>query len=501
MNEKLIPITCTGTQLIEVALLKPIQGKLKSRTREQLYKLRSLIFKHGFSFPVFVWFDGENYFTLDGHGRDFLCKELLTEGWRFKQKSGEVTTSIPCDFIDAKDRVEAKEKLLALNSGFGKITEEGLHGFIFEPGYELNLQEVKPTLEIHDIDLMSFENIFFTEPQTTEREEYHFAFSQEQIKGAIKKNFPKFESVQDIVNGVIDIPLAMHQFNKLCSGNKNTGSDISLLFNPHRLEVNINNRKYSAAEQFINQDKPMINSLAQWMSKQADVVHHGQYINAAKANTGTQIAHEFKPYLAREIYSDYCKEGARVLDPCAGWGGRMIGFVAAQLGGEYTATDPSAKTYKGLLQLRDFLLSAASSRQLFLSLHNQPFEDLQIEDDYFDFAFTSPPYFDTEQYSDEDTQAYNRYKTLDEFNEKFLTVLIRKTMSALKPGACFLLNIGGCQFRFDRVVNDICHNLGLKAREVFDYKIGRGEHFVKKYKGDQLENTVKANDLFFEIRQ
>ena len=51
--------------------------------------------------------------------------------------------------------------------------------------------------------------------------------------------------LQEIIDGIIDFPLAMHQFNKLCSGNKNVGSDISLLFNPHRLEVKVNSRKYS----------------------------------------------------------------------------------------------------------------------------------------------------------------------------------------------------------------------------------------------------------------
>lgn len=502
MDEKIIPITCTGSNLIEVSLLKPIQGNLKNRTREQLYKLRSLIFLHGFSFPVFVWFDGENYFTLDGHGRDFLCKELISEGWKFKQKNGEITTSIPCDLIDADDRVHAKNKLLALNSGFGKITEEGLYSFIFEEGYELNFEEVKPSLEIHDIDLIEFENHFFSDQESEpEEKDYKYIFSQEQLKQSIKDNFPKFRTTQEIIDGLIDVPLAMHQINKLCSGNKNVGGNISLLFNPHRLDTRIGNRKHSVAESFINQDKGFLSSLSQWMSKQQDIVHNRLYIDIAKANTGTQIAHEFKPYLARDIYQNYCTNGAKVLDPCAGWGGRMIGFFSSLLGGEYIATDPSTKTFNGLLRLKDFLLSAEVINEPEISLHNLPFEELELPDNYFDFAFTSPPYFDTEIYSDEETQAFNRYPAFDEFNEKFLKVLIEKTMRSLKPGKFLLLNIGGSQFRFDRVVNDICFKLGLSIREVFNYKIGKGEHLVKKYQGDQLENTIKANDLFFEISQ
>lgn len=501
MSDKQIPIACTGTELIGIELLNPIQGKLKSRTREQLSGLQNSIIKYGFSFPIFVWNDNGKYFTLDGHGRDFVCSELVKEGWTFLQKDGTTSTSVPCVFIDAKDRIEAKEKLLALNSEYGEITEEGLISYILEPGFELKIDDLKDSFMIPEINLEEIGLNLSGEEIREESNKYNFIFSQEQIKEAIKENFPRFETLQEIINGVIDIPLAMHQFNKLCSGNKNTGSDISLLFNPHRLEVKINNRKYSAAEQFLNQDRPMINSLAQWLSKQADVVHHRQYIEAAKANTGTQMAHEFKPYLAREIYLDYCKEGARVLDPCAGWGGRMLGFVASGLGGEYLATDPSTKTYKGLQKLQEFLLSAENISKPVIELHNLPFEDLALPENYFDFAFTSPPYFDTELYTDEDTQAYNRYKTLEEFNEKFLTTLIKKSVRALKHDGCLLLNIGGSQIRFDKIVNDICDKLNFKVKEIFNYKIGKGDHFVQKFKGDILENTVKANDLFFEIRK
>jgi hypothetical protein len=501
MSDKIIPITCTGSALIDVRDLMPIQGNLKSRTRQQLYGLRTSIMKHGFSFPIFVWSDGYTNFTLDGHGRDFVCSELVYDGYKFKQKDGSLTTSIPCDFIDAESRIEAKEKLLALNSAYGNITEEGLLSYIFEPGFELNVDSLRDSIMIPGINLNEIELNIPGESMEEENTKYNFIFSQEQIKNAIKDNFPKFESVEEIINGVMDIPLAMHQFNKLCSGNKNTGGDISLLFNPHRLETKINNRKYSVADQFLNQDRPMINSLSQWLSKQADVVHHRQYIDAAKANTGTQIAHEFKPYLAREIYLDYCKVGAKVLDPCAGWGGRMIGFASSGLGGEYWATDPSTKTYNGLEKLKEFLHSAAELVKTQIFLHDLPFEDLALEEEVFDFAFTSPPYFDTEIYSNEETQAFNRYKTLEEFNEKFLSVLIKNTMRSLRKDACFLLNIGGSQIRFDKIVNEICIQSGFKIREIFKYKIGRGDHFVQKFKGDKLENTVKANDLFFEIRK
>lgn len=496
MNEKIIPITCTYSHLVEIEKLHPIQGNLKNRTRSQLQKLKQQIFKHGFSFPIYIWFDGEKYYTLDGHGRDFISKELLAEGYRFKQKNGEIGNSLPCVFVDAENKVHAKEKLLALNSSFGTITEEGLLEYLFEPGFELNFSDIKEHLEFSEIDF-SLVELKLSPSADDDEKEYKFIFSQQQLKEAIIKHFPDYNSLEELVSGVMDYPLAMHQFNKLCSGNKNVGGDITLLFNPHRLKVRVNARKNSVADSFLKKEKGMLSSISQWMSKQQDIVHHRQYIDVAKANTGTQVAHEFRPALARDIYLQHCKKNARVLDPCAGWGGRMMGFAATGLGGEYFATDPSTKTYKGLLELKSFLQSAQNISEVEIKIHNQPFEDIEVPQDYFDFAFTSPPYFDTEIYSDEETQAYKRYNTIEEFNNKFLLELVRKVFSTLKQSGRFLINIGGSQHRFDLVIKGICEQLGLKMKEIFDYHIGKGEHLTNKFRGNKLENTIKANDLFF----
>jgi len=500
-NERIIPITCSSSHTIEISQMRPIQGNLKSRTREQLLKLRSLILKYGFSFPIYLWYDGVDYYTLDGHGRDYICKGLIEDGFKFKHKNGEVNESLPAVLIDAKNRVEAKEKLLAVNSSFGKITEEGLSAFLFEENLELNLAEMKELLELPEVDLIEIEQKLLQDVEEESEKEYKFIFSQQQIKDSIKENFPEYKSTQEIIDGIIDYPLAMHQFNKLCSGNKNVGSDISLLFNPHRLDVKVNNRKYSVSESFQIKEKGFLSSISQWMSKQKEVVHHNQYINTARFNTGTQIAAEFKPFLAREIYLDYCEVGAKVLDPCAGWGGRMLGYISSGIGGEYTATDPSVKTYDGLNKLRDFLTSAEAIESPIINLFNLPFEDLELQENYFDFAFTSPPYFDTELYSEDKTQAFNRYETIEKFNEQFLKVLIQNSIRALKPGKILLLNIGGSQFRFDKAVYSICEELNFHVKEVFKYKIGKGDHIANKYHGLQTDNSIKANDLFFEIKE
>ena len=135
----------------------------------------------------------------------------------------------------------------------------------------------------------------------------------------------------------------------------------------------------------------------------------------------------YRPLMAKKVVAylaekDKLKE-VRVLDVCAGWGGRMIGAksaespsfagvspsVAGGLRGElvspslkvhYTGIDPCAKTYAALRAIRDEL-----------GLHNvtlihQPAEvALQQPLGTYDIALTSPPYYNLELYSDEPTQS------------------------------------------------------------------------------------------------
>ena len=143
---KIIPITCTGSKYIAIDKLVDLQGNLKERTEEQLNKLKHWIIKHGFSFPFFIWKSDKNY-ILDGHGRYAVIKEMLNEGYSFKTTNGKINL-FPYVNIDAKDKTEAKEKLLAMNSNFGFITHKGLYDYINEFNINIDFKAISPDLNL-----------------------------------------------------------------------------------------------------------------------------------------------------------------------------------------------------------------------------------------------------------------------------------------------------------------------------------------------------------------
>jgi len=56
----------------------------------------------------------------------------------------------------------------------------------------------------------------------------------------------------------------------------------------------------------------------------------------------------------------------------------------------------------------------------------------------FDFALTSPPYFDVEVYAEEDTSSM-RYPKFDIWVQGFYLPMMRKVAAHLKQGAVFAL--------------------------------------------------------------
>ena len=110
--------------------LNATQGELKFLSKENYDKLKKNIEKHGFDIPVTIWIDsqGEKW-LLDGHQRKHV---LETEGWN---------EPIPYLVIKAPNMSTAAERLLAITSQYGTITQEGLDEYIakFElPDMEMN---------------------------------------------------------------------------------------------------------------------------------------------------------------------------------------------------------------------------------------------------------------------------------------------------------------------------------------------------------------------------
>jgi hypothetical protein len=114
---------------IPIADLLPTQGDLKDLTDKNYQKLKNVIKRRAFSYPVYVWEDENKLLhLLDGHQRQ---RVLNREGWN---------EPIPYLKVPAKDLQEAMARLLEITSQYATITQEGIDEFIAK--YELPEAEV-----------------------------------------------------------------------------------------------------------------------------------------------------------------------------------------------------------------------------------------------------------------------------------------------------------------------------------------------------------------------
>jgi 16S rRNA G966 N2-methylase RsmD len=123
----------------------------------------------------------------------------------------------------------------------------------------------------------------------------------------------------------------------------------------------------------------------------------------------------------------------KVLDPCAGWGGRMLGSLAA--GASYVGCEPDPNTAKGLKGILEdaAIPQAVRSKARILDKPAEIALPQLAESEKFDLVLTSPPYFNLELYTAGD-QSTVRYKTWEEWTEKWLKPVILGCLARLKEG-------------------------------------------------------------------
>mmetsp|Transcript_420 Transcript_420/g.676 ORF Transcript_420/g.676 Transcript_420/m.676 type:complete len:737 (+) Transcript_420:51-2261(+) len=167
-----------------------------------------------------------------------------------------------------------------------------------------------------------------------------------------------------------------------------------------------------------------------------------------------KLATTFMPAFAKQIYTYF--EAKKVLDPCAGWGDRLLGAACTSnamttvtsdeyKGVErYVAFDPNRNLrmgYTKILEACGAQLTSYSHDTLTFSngfeINSLPFEkgSLKLEADSFDLVFTSPPFFDYEMYNPLNPQ-------YSSWIEDFYVPLMQQSCRCVRPGRFVCIHIG-----------------------------------------------------------
>ena len=226
------------------------------------------------------------------------------------------------------------------------------------------------------------------------------------------------------------------------------------------------------------------------------------------------VASQFKPSIAKAFY-DYFGS-VNVLDFSAGWGDRLAGFYCGETTSHYVGLDPNTLNHPNYERQVEFYKKHQTffEEDKYVDMFCCPaedFTDYDLYNDYFDTIFTSPPYFDVEKYSDEDTQSYKRYKTIDSWNKNFLHETLRLIIPTLKENGILAINIADVYHEsvkgyvdITNAMNDYIKSQGLKYEGCIGMEMtkrfnsaGAGKAVSDYYSDNLKEKAVITEDMAF----
>ena len=185
-----------------------------------------------------------------------------------------------------------------------------------------------------------------------------------------------------------------------------------------------------------------------------------------------QPAVNFPALTAKWIYENYTShieqdEPLHIYDSSAGWGGRIIGAMSSRKKTHYIGTDPNPDNFIDDLGITRYQYVAdfynkncvddfsdkltsffdvkpqSNTFEVFQDgselIHNNP--EFQKYKGKLDISFTSPPYFNREQYSQDENQSFKAYGEYDDWRDNFLKPTLTTIYEYLKNDRYILWNI------------------------------------------------------------
>lgn len=293
----------------------------------------------------------------------------------------------------------------------------------------------------------------------------------------------------------LPIHVCMEQINKLATTPDDelmssvVGYQIADTYHPHRFDGHA--LGMNSPRKAFDDDKLLRRAL--WLVMEERGVLGYDLLRKLAIVSGTQANSNFRPGFACYMYRQYCNPGDTVLDTSTGYGGRLVGFMAAGIAGKYIGVDPSIETHQGNIRMTADLGYGDS-----VELHNSAAED--VEHDLLrnrcDFAFTSPPYFRKEVYADEETQSARRYRTTEQWKDGFLVPMLALQYAALKDGALSALNIADVSLDGETIPL-VSMAIEAAQRIGFTYSGSGKFQLQKRFGGGHADADVSFEEVLF----
>ena len=233
-----------------------------------------------------------------------------------------------------------------------------------------------------------------------------------------------------------------------------------------------------------------------------------------------QPAVNFPPLTAKFLYEHFTKhidESQRIIvyDPSAGWGGRILGAMTVKRDLHYIGTDPNpdnvgiyervAEFYNThCFQSNPFFGKASPNSYEVFKLGSEVIGDDENFLKYFgklDFVFTSPPYFNREQYSQDENQSFKKFSAYEDWRDNFLRPTLTTAYNFLKNDRYICWNIADIKIGSNSFIPleqdsiDVIESLGGEYKGIYKMLMTR----MVGIDASNVKNSVELNGEHYKF--
>jgi hypothetical protein len=232
----------------------------------------------------------------------------------------------------------------------------------------------------------------------------------------------------------------------------------------------------------------------------------------------SQPAVNFPPLTAKYIYQKYTdhvgpQTDITIYDPSSGWGGRILGAMSIddrQI--HYVGTDPNTDNYIDEIgksryeYAADFFNEKTNGGNPFFGHRNtydvyqDGSEDIHKNPNFkkykgkLDLVFTSPPYFNREQYSADESQSFKKFPKYEDWRDNFLRPTLKTAAEYLRHDRYLIWNIadiadGNGFMPLEQDSKDILAEHGLEYVETLKMLMTT----MRGVKAEQVKNCCKID--------
>jgi hypothetical protein len=183
-----------------------------------------------------------------------------------------------------------------------------------------------------------------------------------------------------------------------------------------------------------------VNNSIRWLIREGKTLSPLSIEDKVKVTGGSNTPSIFLPSRAKVLYDRYVPEEGVVFDYAFGWGSRALGALASNKVKRYIGVDPNTQTFDDVYgMLRK--LCATNEIHNKCELNCVGSENFVLQKNSVDFVFSSPPYFNLEIYSNEETQSVAKFPKYELWLEHFVRPTIRNIAQGLKVGGRLGINV------------------------------------------------------------